>query len=43
MIGSARETISRCLRKLEKNGLIKFEGKKIVVINIENLSKYFKE
>ncbi|MCE5221269.1 MAG: Crp/Fnr family transcriptional regulator [Clostridium sp.] len=43
MIGSARETISRCLRKLEKNGLIKFEGKKIIVINIKNLSKYFKE
>lgn len=43
MIGSARETISRCLRKLEKHGLIKFEGKKIIVINIENLSKYFKE
>jgi len=43
MIGSARETISRSLRKLEKNGLIKFEGKKIIVIDIENLSKYFKE
>ena len=43
MIGSARETISRCLKKLEKNGLIKFEGKKIIIINIKNLSKYFKE
>lgn len=43
MIGSARETISRCLRKLEKNELIKFEGKKIIVINTKNLSKYFKE
>jgi CRP-like cAMP-binding protein len=43
MIGSARETISRSLRKLEKNGLIKLDGKKIIVINVENLSKYFKE
>ena len=43
MLGSARETVSRCLKKLEKNGLIKFEFKKIIVINRENLSKYFKE
>jgi len=43
MIGSARETVSRCLQKLKKNGLIKFKGKIIIVININNLSKYFKE
>jgi CRP-like cAMP-binding protein len=43
MLGSARETISRCLKKLEKNGLIKFQSKKIIVINREKLSKYFKE
>ncbi len=43
MLGSARETVSRCLKKLEKNGLIKFQSKKIIVINREKLSKYFKE
>ena len=42
MLGSQRETISRALKQLEILGLIKFQGKKIVIINKNNLSNYFK-
>jgi CRP-like cAMP-binding protein len=43
MLGSARETVSRALKTLEKKGLIRFEGKKILVIDRAALAKYFKQ
>ncbi|MCT8975338.1 Crp/Fnr family transcriptional regulator [Clostridium sp. CX1] len=42
MLGSTRETISRCIRTLEKSGMIKMEGKKILVKNPDELSIYFR-
>ncbi|WML33992.1 Crp/Fnr family transcriptional regulator [Clostridium sp. OS1-26] len=42
MLGSTRETISRCINNFEKIGLIKFLGKKIIVRDPEELSLYFK-
>ena len=43
MLGSTRETVSRCLKKLEKIGLIKFKGRRIIVMDPEKISKYFEE
>lgn len=42
MLGSTRETISRCIHILEKNNLIKMDGKKIFVRDPEELSIYFR-
>ncbi|MBI6871434.1 Crp/Fnr family transcriptional regulator [Clostridium aciditolerans] len=42
MLGSTRETISRCINNFEKIGIIKFLGKKIIVRDPEELSLYFK-
>ena len=42
MLGSSRETISRCLRVLENEGLIKVKNKKIYVVSSEKLSIYFR-
>lgn len=42
MLGSQRETISRCIRELENKGLIYVEKKRITVRNRENLSNFFK-
>lgn len=42
MLGSTRETISRCMNNFEKIGMIKFLGKKIIVRDPEELSLYFK-
>jgi CRP/FNR family transcriptional regulator, cyclic AMP receptor protein len=42
MLGSARETVSKCMTKLEKEGLIKYMNKKIVVIDRKALSIYFR-
>lgn len=42
MLGSARETISKCMTKFEKEGLIKYKGKKIIVPDRNALSIYFR-
>lgn len=42
MLGSTRETISRCMKSFEKKGLISFKDKKIVVKDQNKLSLYFK-
>lgn len=42
MLGSTRETISRCVSNFEKEGLIKFSGKKLIVRNMDELSLYFR-
>ena len=42
MLGSTRETISRSINSFEKKGMIKFVGKKILVIDPEELSVYFR-
>lgn len=43
MFGCPRETISRAVKKLEQNGLIKQDNKKLIIIDRDELSKYFKE
>lgn len=42
MLGSTRETISRCINSFEKKEMIKFLGKKIIVTDPEELSLYFR-
>lgn len=42
MFGMPRETISRAIKILEKEGLIRRENKKVIIINRDNLSNYFK-
>ncbi|ADL50764.1 Crp/Fnr family transcriptional regulator [Clostridium cellulovorans] len=42
MLGSARETISKSMTRLEKEGLITYKGKRIVVPKREALSVYFR-
>lgn len=42
MLGSTRETISRCMKSFEKNGMLKFVGKKILVRDPVELSVYFR-
>ena len=42
MLGSTRETISRCVSNFEKDGLIKFRGRKIIIKDRDALSTYFK-
>lgn len=42
MLGSARETISKCMTRFEKDGLIKFKGKKIIIPERNALSVYFR-
>lgn len=42
MFGTPRETISRALKILVNEGLILQKNKKIIVIDKDNLSKYFK-
>lgn len=42
MFGMPRETISRAIKILEKEGLIRRENKKVIVIDREELSNYFK-
>ncbi|MPN00532.1 hypothetical protein SDC9_147727 [bioreactor metagenome] len=41
MLGCKRETLSRAMKNLQDEGLVKLEGKKIYVKEIE-LSNYFK-
>lgn len=40
MVGTARETLSRILSRLKKDGLITFEGKDIRIIDLEKLKNY---
>ena len=42
MLGSTRETISRNISHFEKDGVICFQGKKIIVRSLEELSIYFR-
>ncbi|MEY8000179.1 Crp/Fnr family transcriptional regulator [Clostridium sp. Mt-5] len=42
MLGSTRETISRCINGFERKGMIKFHNKKIIVVDPEVLSIYFR-
>lgn len=42
MLGSTRETISRCMKNFEKKGMIKFQGKKILVADPTELAIYFR-
>lgn len=42
MLGSTRETISRCINNFEKKGMVKFSGKRMVVRNMDELSLYFR-
>ncbi|AKL94274.1 transcriptional regulator Crp/Fnr family [Clostridium aceticum] len=42
MLGSTRETVSRCLNTLKREGFIKYKNKKIVVKDRKQLSIYFK-
>ncbi|MBV7276352.1 Crp/Fnr family transcriptional regulator [Clostridium thailandense] len=42
MLGSTRETISRCINNFEKKGMIKFSGKRMIVRNPDELSLYFR-
>lgn len=42
MLGSARETISRCISDLQNQELISYKGRKIVVYDRGKLAKYFK-
>lgn len=42
MLGSTRETISRCMKGFEKSGMLKVIGKKILVRDPKELSIYFR-
>ncbi|CUS97060.1 CRP/FNR family transcriptional regulator, anaerobic regulatory protein [Candidatus Kryptobacter tengchongensis] len=42
MAGTSRETVSRILSKFEKNGLIKIEGKKLIILEYEKMKQMFK-
>jgi len=42
MLGSTRETVSRSMNKLQKEGLIEYRNKKIIVKSKEKLSMYFR-
>jgi CRP-like cAMP-binding protein len=41
MLGSARETISRSIKILEEEGLVKYKDRRMVV-DTENLAKYYR-
>lgn len=42
MLGSTRETISRCMNNLKKRNMIKLQNRKIIVPDPEALALYFK-
>jgi CRP-like cAMP-binding protein len=42
MLGSSRETISKCMTRFEKDGLVKFIGRKILIPDRQALSIYFR-
>jgi len=41
MLGSPRETISRCMKILEEKGLVKYKNRRMIV-NTESLAKYYR-
>lgn len=41
MLGSPRETISRCIKILEEKGLVKYKNRRMIV-NTESLAKYYR-
>lgn len=43
MLGTTRETVSRSMNILQKEGLIEYKDKKIIVKSREKLSMYFRE
>ena len=42
MLGSSRETISKCMTRFEKESLVKFVGRKILIPDRRALSIYFR-
>jgi len=42
MAGTSRETVSRVLAKFEKNGLIKVERRKLIILEYEKMKQMFK-
>ncbi|MGL4338016.1 MAG: helix-turn-helix domain-containing protein, partial [Turicibacter sp.] len=42
LLGSQRETVSRAIKKLVELDLVKYENKKMVIVNQNALAKYFK-
>lgn len=42
MLGSTRETVSRCISDLQRQKLICYKGKQILVIDKDKLASYFK-
>lgn len=42
MLGTSRETVSRCISNFEKDGLIEFKGRKIFIKDRNVLSTYFR-
>lgn len=42
MLGSARESTSRALKNLEEIGLLRSEGRKIIIFQMDDLANFFK-
>jgi CRP/FNR family cyclic AMP-dependent transcriptional regulator len=42
MAGTSRETVSRVMTKFEKQGLIKVEGRKLIILEYEKMKQMFK-
>lgn len=42
LLGSQRETLSRAMKVLQKNNLINYKSKKIIISNFEKLALFFK-
>lgn len=42
LLGSQRETVSRAMKVLQKNGLVSYKSKKILVSNFDKLALFFK-
>lgn len=42
LLGSQRETVSRAMKVLQKNGLISYKSKKILISNFDKMALFFK-
>ena len=42
LLGSQRETVSRAMKVLQKNNIINYKSKKIIISNFEKLALFFK-
>ncbi|WP_315119052.1 Crp/Fnr family transcriptional regulator [uncultured Clostridium sp.] len=42
MLGNTREAVSRCINNFEKDGLVEFKERKIIIKDRESLSTYFR-